>query len=462
MILNAEQLSIIFSNEQEDLFVEALAGTGKTTSLMEFAKHRFESNILYLVSSKNMKFQSRKKFTSNTEVHSVNSFVYKYIKSIFNRKIINNINTKFVINNIQEISDIYKVNQTLAVQLAISALDFFNYFLNSNTNRDNMVLDSDKLYIKCALILYDKMISGEINITHNALLKYFLDNYDFTQFNYDYLLIDEAQDINPIMFNIINKIKGKKVYVGDSKQNIFKFRNTINLLQNKNTKKLTGTYRFGKNIAGFISDLTASAYNEKDFYISGLSDNLGFVIFDNEEIIPPYAAYITRTNAHLFDCAFESVQQGKKVSIPFNWEEIKILLMDIFYLKAGLYNSIKGSLLKDYNSFQELLDIQSHGGDQELIFLVKLIDKYGLELPEKIKILEHNLASSKFADIIYITAHKAKGLEFYSVELGNDFKKYRYGTEIEERNLIYVAMTRAMEILKPNKDLIEQYIKGGI
>ena len=42
------------------------------------------------------------------------------------------------------------------------------------------------------------------------------------------------------------------------------------------------------------------------------------------------------------------------------------------------------------------------------------------------------------------------------MEIANDFGKVA-NSETEEKNLLYVAMTRAIEKLKPNRDLLELY-----
>jgi superfamily I DNA/RNA helicase len=102
-----------------------------------------------------------------------------------------------------------------------------------------------------------------------------------------------------------------------------------------------------------------------------------------------------------------------------------------------------------------LEDAISEGYHIELSFLVNIINNYDLSIEEYIKILENHLSSPKYSELILITAHKSKGLEFLSVELANDFKEYvSEETSIEEKNLIYVAMSRSIEELKLNKDLL--------
>lgn len=450
MILNYEQLLAIFSNN-ETIILNAIAGSGKTTTLVGYAESNIYSKILYIVFNKNMRKEALRKFPNNTEIHTINSLAYFHTKEIFgSRNFIDDFSVKQMIELIPSLKISYMKNRKEGIKKTIEYIAIFKNFLSNSEN----FIDHEVFNLYKEIVNHE----SELPITHSIILKYFSTTFDMSTLNYDHILIDEAQDINEQMFTIINKINGRKFYVGDHKQSIYGFRNTINIF-NKYSKNdqysLSGSFRFGKNIAKFISEKTSIAYNET-FTINGLSNIDGeLIINDSKEINGPYAAYITRTNAHLFDKAFELSENGKKVSIPFDWNNLKYLLLDAYYLNIGLTRKLsKNSIFLKYESFSILRDISDSGGDIELSFVIKIIDKYGIFLPDKINKLEQNLSSARHADIIFLTAHKSKGLEFYSVELGSDFKKYEFKTSIEEKNLIYVAMTRAMEVLKINNTII--------
>jgi len=447
MILSAEQLEIIFC-ENETIFVEALAGTGKTSTLIEFAKERFDLNILYIVFNKEMKKESKNKFPANTEVHTINSFSYKYIDGNF-KNLTNNLNELKII-------EILKLNKSIEnFKKAKQILQEFNIAMSSDIKIENQTLN----YQYEINYIYNLMISKKIKITHNAIMKHFIDNTNFKNFNYDYILIDEAQDINPEMLTIINKINSKKVFVGDIKQNIYKFRNTINIFNRKHlyknsiTLKLTKSYRFGEELANFITKTTSIAYNQ-DFFINGNEKITTKIIKNDNNIKKGFLhAYISRTNAELFEKAFELTKNNIKVSIPFNWEEIKILINSLFNLKIGLINKIENKEIKSFKSYDSFKEYAKISNDPEFSFLLKIIEKHGITIKDKLNILEQNLSSPKYAETILLTAHKSKGLEFISVEIANDFKEYNYKTTIEEKNLIYVTLTRAKEKIYLNKDL---------
>ncbi len=464
MILSMEQLQIVYSNE-EVLFIDAFAGTGKTSTLVEFAKENSSKNILYLVFNKEMRKDSKHKFPLNTEIQTINSFIFAKTKHEFEkRRMVNEYNTHFVLNNITLLSPILKTDQKKAIEVAVNTLTELNNFFNSHLIEDEYFkLDINNMPNYLAGELYKKIISNNLPITHNFLMKHFIDTFDFNVLKYDYVLIDEAQDINPAMLHIIKKIKAKKIFVGDKRQNIYGFRDSINIFQLKEFESvkrlfLTGSFRFGENIAKFINKIIFNMYRNIEKEIVGLNSNPGLIIEDPKELTGPYTAYITRTNAHLFDKAFDLIESGKKVSIPFDWELIKTLLLDVFYLKNGLKDRIKSDMIKNYHDFNFFKNVAESGGDLELSFLIKIIEKYNLDIPDKIKQLERFLAAPKYADIILLTAHKSKGLEFYNVIIGDDFPELSFGLKFEEKNLIYVALTRAIEKLCINEN-IKKYLK---
>ncbi|MFL1706614.1 UvrD-helicase domain-containing protein [Campylobacter sp. MOP7] len=452
MILTPEQLCIVYS-DADTIFVEALAGTGKTTTLKEYAKARPCEKILYLVFNKSVRAESKAKFPKNVEVHTINSFVYAKMMKLNTNPIMNELSTSFVMR-------FFRFQQHEYAR-AVKIIECCNAFVNSSVPFE-LFFDSDNTFILDAKKLVSQMYNDtEFPITHGILLKRFVDEFNFASLDYDSVLVDEAQDLNGAMFHIINKIPGKKVYVGDDRQAIYGFRNTINIFRQDikaERFKLTNSYRFGPVIANFVNTMSGIMYH-KPLGIKGVNeDEIGEIVLDEQENMEGlYSAYITRTNAHLFDKAFELMKEGKKVSIPFDWDLIKELLLDVFYLYFNVRERIVTSTIRAYPSFDYMKKISKAGGDIELAFLIKVVEKYELELPENIISLHNHLTSPKLADIILLTAHKAKGLEFFNVEIANDFALIKHA-EAEEKNLLYVAMTRVIEKLKPNADLRNTFL----
>lgn len=446
IVLTEEQLKIVFYCD--NMIINAKAGTGKTTTLIEYAKERPNKEILYLVFNKELRKSTRKKFPLNTTVHTVNSFIFNKLKDIFkNRKIINKYDLNFFINNFTNKNHLFEIRYTEGVDL----FNRFNIFLNNDETIDKSI-NGD--YIKH---IYNEIISNiKYEVSHDILKKYFLENFHNFDINYDIVLIDEAQDLDYIMFQIINKIKAQKVYVGDKKQSIYGFRNTINIfdhpLDGYQTFELTNSFRFNKELSEYISNVTSNIYKE-NFFINGIANSKSKIL-TNEKINEPYVI-ITRTNSFLFKKAFELVNNGYKVSIPFDFEEIKTLIYDIYNLKSNNIKEVVNPTLKVLKNIENLKKAIKKGVNLEINYLVKIVEEYDIMIISYLKKLEVNLVAAKYADIMLITAHKSKGLEFNNVEIANDFKLNT--KNIEEKNLYYVAITRAMNILKieNNKEIIK-------
>ncbi|MBX9839257.1 MAG: ATP-binding domain-containing protein [Silvanigrellaceae bacterium] len=90
--------------------------------------------------------------------------------------------------------------------------------------------------------------------------------------------------------------------------------------------------------------------------------------------------------------------------------------------------------------------------DTEINAICKLIKKFGHDILSLLEKFEASLTKENECDVILCTAHKSKGLEWEQVKIGED---YNFKEE-DELNLIYVACTRAKNILK----LSEKYIKN--
>lgn len=452
-----EQIDIIKSNESH-ILVEALAGTGKTTTLIGYAEENFESSILYLVFSKDMRKIVKNKFPSNCEVHTINSFALKFSKELMSDKILkNNFNTSDIIELLPSLSSRFSNNRTSVIVEATNILKAYSNLMNSNISLKDF--KPENYYETLAFELYNNVILNGRYIDHSALLKYFSENNLF-DFNFDIVMIDEVQDINPIMFSIIERIKPKKVLmVGDLQQSIYGFRQNINVfrlpeLDSYTKYSLTKSFRFGEAIANSVNTISSIIYG-KSINIK-YNENLESKIIESK-VMGPCSAYITRTNAHLFDIAIEYALEGLNIAMPFNWEELKLLMEDIIYLKMNIRSKIKNKIISKYKSFAELEALNKNGSDLELRYLIKVVLKYDILILDYLKLLESKLSSPKYADITLLTAHKSKGLEFLYVQLGTDFKDISKPMDIEEANLIYVSMTRAIKELNINSFKLSRF-----
>jgi superfamily I DNA/RNA helicase len=304
--------------------------------------------------------------------------------------------------------------------------------------------------------VWKKMIDphdGSIGITHDSYLKLFHLSEKRIPGNYDIIMMDEAQDANPVTSAIVAQQPGGKVYVGDRNQSIYAFRGAENAMDTIDATEyfLSSSFRFGPQIANVANHLLEYSLGDSA-RISGVG---GRSTLNNAHQDGRHAL-LARTNGSLFFAAISALDSGKTVSIIGGPESLKLMmLMDVYRLSTGdeeKISEIISPVIKQFKNYDEMRKEVSNeeAEDVEMNSLCKVVDSYGGRLPALIaKISAKCNASTVDADVVLSTAHKSKGLEFDSVELADDFKKPNDndGIEIQEANLLYVAVTRAKKNL---------------
>jgi len=458
--LTVEQSEII-SSESNLIFVSARAGTGKTTTLVEFAKLRKSDSILYIVYNNSIKEEAKGKFPERVIIHTIHSLAFSIVGREYSDKIGDNLKIEDLFAHLSYFKD---KDLTLQenVKIATEIIKVLNHFFNSKTQklRD---LNYSEFNLTLALEYWTKMKDKnnlECLITHDGYLKiYQLSN---PILDYDYIMIDEAQDSNEVMLELVFNQKAKKIFVGDPHQKIYGFRGALNIFGDSNylqyeheSFSLTESFRFGEEIAN-VANFLLRNFKQERVLITGS---------DRDSVLGPLDkemqyTIITRTNTYLFDQAIELVRKGLKIHIIGGGEFIFKQVLDAYYLYKNELSKIKGTYFKTFKSFSELRGLAKALRIPEHVFLVKIIDNYGDSLFDWISLIKKNMEGKKSANVILTTAHKSKGLEFTSVLIGNDFLELPCTDNPEEINILYVAVTRATHDLELNSNLRKSY--GGV
>ena len=420
-----EQLEIIYTDEQT-VYVPALAGTGKTSTLVEYTKLHKQSKILCLFYNQSMKLAAMSKFPERVDILTYHGLAKQSFKDY----------------NVSDI-DLTKISEItgLTIKESFQLNKLLSEFFNSNL-KDLNELNSP--LVEHANIIWQKMISKEIDITHDGYLKlYQLNGPDLSE--YDIILIDEAQDLSAVMVDIVDQQKDcTKIYVGDINQQIYAFRGSVNVFEKIHTKfKLTQSFRFGQNIAEVANVVLRQ--KESSELLKGSPEIDSEVLFDSS-MTDIQKTHIFRTNTSLFVKAVDYMNTGKEVYI-IGAENIFSRLENVLNLYEGkpIINDKYMETFKNFNELRGIANIVP-----EFKFMIKLVESYGSSLRDYIKKLIK--ASNRSAEHIFVTAHKSKGLEFLYVKIENDFMKIE-NASTEELNLLYVAITRASYYLELNEDL---------
>lgn len=466
MNLTKEQMDIVSTSLEvgESLIVEAGAGTGKTTCFIEYAKSRPSAKILYLCFNNKAAKEAQTKYAAQKVTNTHTSTIHGLATQIKKRY---ELSKKFATRvSIKNIEKRFGYSPKLA-WLILETIKNYCYSSDAAIQKDhtpNLIdkeLDATNTLIKESQRVWQKIIDlkDPMPISYDHYLKLFqLSN---PILNYDYILLDEAQDSNPLTLSILaaQRHKTRTVLIGDENQAIYGWRGAKNAMrqwENSKKLKLTESFRFGKTIAELANCvLKAHPYNNPRINGSNKPDAICFKPKDTDK----NTTFIARTNATLFEKAVELQQKGLKCHFvnteeKENWDPSRAYklndLKDIYRLWSGNINTIENPLIKMFKNYHELRKL-AHGnktqnmesgssrptqigtdnkamnfeGDKELEFLCRMVEKYKHSLPNIVKTIKEQASGppkSKEDKIVTLcTAHRAKGLEWDNVELADDF-----------------------------------------
>ncbi|MEO8666585.1 MAG: UvrD-helicase domain-containing protein, partial [Ignavibacteria bacterium] len=265
MELTKEQIDIIKSTG--NIKINAVAGSGKTTTIIEYAKARAtEGKILYLAFNKSVKTEAIKKFAEaglqNVSIETAHSLAYKHIIYRSNYRIRPQ---GYKSHELAEMLGLRGAGEKHGEHIVANHISkFISYFCNSDRNKiselDYSSVVSDPLahafvtrhydYIENQTrLLLGKMNKGEIDVTHDFYLKKF--QLSEPALNFDYILFDEGQDASAAMLDIFLKQNAVRVIVGDTHQQIYGWRFAVNSLEKADFKTymLTRSFRFSQDTA---------------------------------------------------------------------------------------------------------------------------------------------------------------------------------------------------------------------
>ena len=136
MKLTEEQINILASND--NIKINAVAGSGKTTTIIEYAKTRDpNSRILYLAFNKSVKLEAAKRFSaaglSNVKVETAHSLAYKNIVFDYGYKVRAQ---GYKTNEIAEILGLSVIGEKHAAYMVANHINkFVAYFCNSSKQK---------------------------------------------------------------------------------------------------------------------------------------------------------------------------------------------------------------------------------------------------------------------------------------------------------------------------------------
>lgn len=284
---------------------------------------------------------------------------------------------------------------------------------------------------------------------------------------YDLVVVDEAQDLNPLQHKMLSKFyRTPLVIIGDPRQSIYGFRGaTTNSMQNLEAKfslqvlPLTLNFRCATEIINYAQQWCPEIR-------AGLSEAGSVESLDNYELhdLPPTSAVLSRCNAPLLRLAFSLIKAGRWPK--FLGRDIGKSLASTLRLitkKKTLYQPALSGAIHDW-FLQQITIAQERGQDQkvesledrrECLFAV--LEQSAATHSDDLEKTLKSFAEQEGRGITLSSSHRAKGLEWPQVFWLDQQTNTRFAERAlknnkpedyqQEQNIMYVTATRAKQQL---------------
>jgi superfamily I DNA/RNA helicase len=453
--------------------IQAVAGSGKTFTLTEFAKKLPADQASVAVAfNKNIADDFSQRFPSNVQCSTLHSLGNSLIKQNLRRSVVNERKVenifKYKVLGFDSKSkkfpnktdQVYFWDWRKEVSKLVSI--FKGYGLTDSTDIPKLIAGVGELYqidlpeLPIVQEVYDLSLDQTGVIDFDDMILFPLVNrYEFPHFKN--IFLDEAQDMNPCQQKFIQRLantQGRVVVAGDTFQAIYAFRGAspesmleFKILFNPTELPLSICYRCSKAVVKEAHNLVRQI-EAWDNAIEGIVDSIlpskmNSIISDGDFIL-------CRFNAPLVHHYLELKSLGRNVKI--RGAKIVQSLVDMVEDVKKKFSSCNLSTISQYISYIEGRETMKKNKKLYLLNLLEILSAFLKEQPDTDKLRETIIKafSDSTEGIILSTIHGVKGLEAKRVflvapELLPSPRASQPWEIQQETNLKYVAITRAKE-----------------
>lgn len=472
--LTPEQSAVVDARSPR-VRVDAGAGTGKTSTLVAYAASRPRQRGLYLAFNKTVQVHASRVFPANCVASTLHSLAYAAWGRRY--KVAGKLSSAVPHGQaLALVPEANVVRRLLRMRLALAAVHEYVVSDASEVGLSaSLVVEASRIGIPLASVMADARrfwsimsdpADRRLPALHDTYFKQWamsLAARDLSRFAY--VLVDEAQDLNPVADAVLRQHAKTLVYVGDSAQGIYAFRGAADCLATMpavETLRLTQSFRFGPGIAALANRLL-SQFRGDALELTGVRgpDYVGPV----QQDLPH--AILCRTNAGVFSAAADWARRGARIHFIGGAAGYAGRVRDAYELSRGHVDRLADPVWRALGSIDALREYAEVVNDAELRSLCRVVEAHGDDIPailkrfetcavQKAVVASGPMESLYPADVFVGTCHRAKGLEFGQVRIGDDFPSLCDGerplsadrVDPQEVNLLYVAMTRAALLLQ--------------
>ena len=441
--------------ENKHLMVEAVAGSGKTTTIVRaLDKLPMESFSLFVAFNRHIAQELKERVPFNCEASTLNSFGNTALRERFGWMKVKETKIEDILwfdvlkqmdrnkyykslRSVRQLVELFKAYAIFAP--TTDDCDFF-------AERYELLINGDEYDLAMKTLKISNERTKVIDYNDQIYLPLL---FDLPVQQYDYVFVDESQDLNPAQIQLVQKAvkpDGMIVAVGDSHQAIYGFRGADPEAMNNMVESLKMTrlplsvcYRCAKNIVMEAqSEVAHIEYHEESD--AGRVDYL------------PYKAYLDtieagdfilcRTTAPLVEEALRLIRSKRKAHIRGR------------DFGQNLMNLIKEiDTLDDYEAKIQIAYARQPATKmalQDQIDTMRVLIEMCGNDPVGIRNAIEEIFDNNGQGIVLSTIHRSKGLEAKRVFLLRpDLVPHPKATQDwameQEHNLRYIAITRAQK-----------------
>jgi superfamily I DNA/RNA helicase len=461
------------SENNGNLMINAVAGSGKTFSLLEFMK-RVKGKSIFVAFNKSIASELANKVPSHVTAKTLHSFgltairkAYGYVKVDAKKlqKIMQKYPATMFVDGMtnQEKAILFKHRQMITDLVSIWKSTMIDWNNNEEVVKtaDHYGINYDPEILGSARNIMQKSIDAVNWIDFDDMIYMPVAN-ELKLETFDNVFIDECQDLNRCQIELVmgmrKKPNGRIIAVGDPKQSIYGFRGAdtdamprIKEVLNAKELPLSVCYRCPTSHIELAKELVPyieSAPNAKEGIIEHIDEPNFINAIDKEE----EPLVLCRTNAPLISFALKMIKQGKSAHVRG---------ADIGNYLKGIVIGFRAESISDFNdkidewenNQLEFLNKRQASASvrQTVIDYADVLRVFAEQStsPWEISKTIDTLFSDSNKGTIFSSVHKAKGLEAHTVYIIKpslmplEFEGQKEWELEQERNIEYVALTRS-------------------
>ena len=470
-----ERIFLFTKKRPENILIKAYAGAGKTSTIVEAVKQLpMDKSIMFLAFNKHIQEELKTKLPEKVRCYTTYGLGMGAIKRKYGDSIqfdefkadkiiqkkaknwklneeMDDDNIFYYLNHIKKLTNLCRLTLTIKPEYIPYIAD--RYDIPIHKPKD----------IKRVLKVLDVMTTDRKTFDYTDMV--FLPAIDngIWFFPQDYVFVDEIQDMNRCQIRIIEKVlkrdrktkklQGRLISVGDFFQGVYGFNGSdeksfewFEKFPNTKILPLSTSFRCSQSVTRKAQEIVPD--------IKALPDAPEGCVRDGNVLEEAQSGdfILCRTTMPLIKLFFEFLTQRKKAIIKGS--DIGVHLIELIGKIKNIDNLIKfwETELSKYRQDlkkEGILNPNEHTGYatledkvMTLLFLARLADSI-LDLKYKIK----SIFTDEIQGIVLSTVHKIKGLEANRVFIIRPdllpMQTSKAWQAIQEKNLVYVAYTRA-------------------